>query len=105
MGATVDVVSIYTTTTDDSMAPKLVEALESKAVDMVTFTSSSTVKNFKALLPNDPAAVAKLLEGVTIASIGPITTETAIAEGLTVHISAAEYTIQGLCDAILGFYA
>jgi uroporphyrinogen III methyltransferase / synthase len=60
------------------------------------------VTNLKSLLPTD--RFDELLKDVTIASIGPITTETAQKNGFTVHISAEEYTIPGLCEAILGFY-
>ena len=61
-----------------------------------------TVKNFKALLPTDEQE--DLLKGVVIASIGPITSETAKEMGFPVHITADAYTIPGLCDAILKFY-
>jgi uroporphyrinogen III methyltransferase/synthase len=44
------------------------------------------------------------MAGVTVASIGPITTETARGLGFEVHISAETYTIPGLCETILAFY-
>jgi hypothetical protein len=69
---------------------------------MVTFTSSSTVKNFKALIPDD--MFISLLEGVTVASIGPITAETAKELGFNVHVIADEFTIPGLCKAIVQHY-
>jgi uroporphyrinogen III methyltransferase/synthase len=69
---------------------------------MITFTSSSTVKNFKALLPVKDFAV--LIQDVTIASIGPITSETAKELGFDVHITAQSFTIPGLVDAILQYY-
>jgi uroporphyrinogen III methyltransferase / synthase len=47
----------------------------------------------------------QLLKNVTIASIGPITSEAAEKNGFKVHISAEEYTIPGLCEAISGFYS
>jgi len=71
-------------------------------VDLVTFTSSSTVSNFMALLPSGRAG--DLLYGVTLASIGPITTDTAAALGLEIKITAQTYTIPGLCEAITEFY-
>lgn len=55
-----------------------------------------------ALLPEDEAL--QLLDGVTVASIGPITSDTARSFGLEVHISATAYTIPGLCDAIVDFF-
>ncbi|MFZ5564873.1 MAG: uroporphyrinogen-III C-methyltransferase [Thermodesulfobacteriota bacterium] len=105
MGARVDEVTAYVTKRDDSGARPLLLALEDGKVDMVTFTSSSTVKNFKALLPEDKAAVDRLMKTVTVASIGPITTETAQKEGFAVHVTAAEYTIEGLVRAIVDHFS
>ena len=103
MGARVDEVTAYQTLTVSDRTADLVGALNNSKIDMVTFTSSSTVRNFLALLPENDAS--RLLDGVTVACIGPITAETAAAAGLNVHISAAEFTIAGLCDAIVDFYA
>jgi uroporphyrinogen III methyltransferase/synthase len=69
---------------------------------MITFTSSSTVKNFKALLPAKDFAA--LIQGIAIASIGPITSDTAKKLGFDVHITAESYTIPGLVNAILRYY-
>jgi uroporphyrinogen III methyltransferase/synthase len=102
MGAKVDEIAAYQTVKGLENAHELIGGLEEKSIDMITFTSSSTVKNFKALLPAD--AFERLLDGITIASIGPITTETAEKLGFKVHISAEEYTIDGLCKAILRYY-
>ena len=102
MGAEVDEIPAYETLIAAENADDLTRQLEEKRVDLVTFTSSSTVKNFKALLPADQFK--KLLQGVTIASIGPITTETAKELDLDVHISAESFTIPGLVEAILQYY-
>jgi uroporphyrinogen III methyltransferase/synthase len=80
----------------------LVQQLKEKRVDMITFTSSSTVKNFKALLPAKDFTA--LIQDATIASIGPITTDTAKDLGFDVHITADDYTIPGLVEAILQYY-
>jgi len=101
MGAAVDEVTAYKTRMAPESGEQLRAYLES-GVDMVTFTSSSTVKNFKALLPADQ--LQSLMENVTVASIGPITTETAIKLGFDVHLTADAYTIPGLCKAIVRFY-
>ena len=66
---------------------------------MVTFTSSSTVRNFRALLPDGDFE--RLMAGVTVASIGPVTSETAQSLGFSVGLTAGTYTIPGLVDAIL----
>jgi uroporphyrinogen III methyltransferase / synthase len=103
MGAEVDETTAYCTKAVTENADILLEQLAQGTVDMITFTSSSTVKNFKLLLPED--RFEELLKGVAVASIGPITTETATAEGFDVHVSAATFTIQGLSEAILKYYS
>ncbi|MFH2218665.1 MAG: uroporphyrinogen-III C-methyltransferase [Pseudomonadota bacterium] len=99
MGALVDEVTAYRTESVAENADLLLSELEAGAVDIVTFTSSSTVTNFTALLPAD--RFESLMRNVTVASIGPITTDTARKLGLTVHITAESFTIPGLCEAIL----
>ncbi len=96
MGAKVDVVETYRTVVPPASAVKAKELFESaRKPDWVTFTSSSTVKNFLAL------AGAGVLSGVRVASIGPVTTETARMHGLTVDAEAQPHTIDGLIEAIL----
>ncbi len=102
MGATVDEIAAYQTEQVTDNVDLLINRLEERTVDLVTFTSSSTVKNFKAALPPDKFET--LMEGVKVASIGPITADTARELGLHVDIEATEYTIPGLCQAILGHY-
>jgi uroporphyrinogen III methyltransferase/synthase len=102
MGATVDEVPVYRTLQDTENATELIARLEANAIDMITFTSSSTAKNFKALLPAD--RFSDLIKNVTIAAIGPITADTARALGMPAHLVADTFTIPGLCDAILSFY-
>ena len=103
MGATVDEVTTYQTVQVRDNAEMLVGELADGAIDMITFTSSSTVQNFKALLP-EGEPLERLLNGVTVASIGPITSDTARELGFTVDVTAESYTIPGLCDAILAHY-
>jgi len=102
MGAVVDEIAAYQTICDASAADPLIERLRSRTVDMVTFTSSSTVTNFKSLLPADEFE--NLIAGVKIAAIGPITADTARENGFRVDVEAGEYTIPGLCEAILDYY-
>ena len=102
MGAEVDEVTAYVTEKVRENADQLILKLEEKSIDLITFTSSSTVKNFKDLLPQDNFK--QLTNAVAIASIGPITTETAETSGLNVSITAKSYTIPGLCDAIVKYY-
>ncbi len=102
MGAQVDEVTAYKTVEDRDQAGTIVDRLRSGDVDLVTFTSSSTVTHFMALLPKDEAM--SLMENVTVACIGPVTAETAEKMGLKVGVSAETYTIPGLVDAILKHY-
>jgi uroporphyrinogen III methyltransferase/synthase len=102
MGAEVNEVTAYLTEKVRVNTEKLIEQLEEKAIDLVTFTSSSTVQNFKDLLP--PDRFKQLIDGITFASIGPITTDTAVKLGFEIPITAKSYTIPGLCDAIVKYY-
>lgn len=102
MGAIVDEIAAYHTINDTENADPLIHQLEQNDIDLITFTSSSTVTNFKKLVPED--RFESLLENVTIASIGPITSETAAKNGFSVHVEASSYTIPGLCDAIVNYY-
>ncbi|MDA8235236.1 MAG: uroporphyrinogen-III C-methyltransferase [Clostridia bacterium] len=99
MGAQVDDVVAYQTVKGSGNAAQLREMLNKKQIQMVTFTSSSTVKNFVELLATPDYL--QLMEGVKVACIGPITAKTARNLGLQVNIEAAEYTIEGLIKAIL----
>ncbi len=102
MGAVVDEISAYQTIIDDDRADVLIDGLSEKDLDLITFTSSSTVKNFKALLP--AADFERLIAGIPVACIGPITADTARELGFEVLIVAKTYTIAGLCDAILAHF-
>lgn len=105
MGAMVDVVEGYETVAPDSSRKKVQCVMEDpkRRPHVVTFTSSSTVRNFVALLGGRGRRrhTTILLDGVRLASIGPITSSTLREFGLQVHIEAEEYTIAGLTQAIL----
>ncbi len=102
MGAIVDEVTAYCTKEVCDNADLLIKQLKDGEVDIITFTSSSTVKNFRSLLPSEDEEMSKLMNGVAIASIGPITADTAKELGFNVDIIAKSYTIPGLCEAIEG---
>jgi uroporphyrinogen III methyltransferase/synthase len=70
-----------------------------KRVDVVTFTSASTVKNFVQIFGAEQAA--DLLNATTVASIGPVTAEAAEQYGIRTAIMPREYTIPALVDAIV----
>lgn len=74
--------------------------LMSGEIDIVTFTSSSTVTNLLSLISSEPG----VLERVTVACIGPVTATTAVKAGLKVDIVAPEHTIPGLVEAIEHYF-
>uniref|UniRef100_A0A7C2I2S9 uroporphyrinogen-III C-methyltransferase n=1 Tax=Ammonifex degensii TaxID=42838 RepID=A0A7C2I2S9_9THEO len=96
-GLVVDNVVAYRTVPERQNAAILREMLAAGAVDAVTFTSSSTVKNFVAAVGEDAAG---LLKDVAVASIGPVTSATAMKLGLKVDVEAKRYTIEGLIEAL-----
>ncbi len=100
-GAKVDVVEAYETVVPESSRQRLQAALANprRRPHVVTFTSSSTVKNFVDLLgARHNEAV---LHDVKMASIGPVTSSTLRELGLKVDIAAKEFTIPGLVAAIV----
>jgi uroporphyrinogen-III synthase len=107
LGAHVDVVEAYETVMPLSSRKRLIAALSGKTTrpDLITFTSSSTVKNFIALNDgrNSKASqrTLKRLGGIRFASIGPVTSGTLRQCGLRVDIEAKKYTIPGLVKGIV----
>lgn len=99
MGASVNIVTAYKTVMDSLKSDKIKEMLEQGKIDIVTFTSSSTAKNFAKLLQD--IDLPKVMEDVVVACIGPITADTVRSLGLKVDIEAKEYTIPGLVEAIV----
>lgn len=110
-GALVDEVAAYRTVTvarDDEQGQEVLRLLAAHQLDIVTFTSSSTVRNFMQWLTDcEPGGTGSYRDLVTrnpqckIACIGPITSQTARELGLDVHIEASEFTIDGLVEAIV----
>jgi uroporphyrinogen III methyltransferase/synthase len=98
LGIRVTVAPAYRTILAREGAGEILPLLESRRIDAVAFTSSSTVRGFLALLA--PADACRLLEGVVVAAIGPVTAETAAEHGLHVSIMPHDYTVPALADAI-----
>ncbi|MGA2858163.1 MAG: uroporphyrinogen-III synthase [Candidatus Sulfotelmatobacter sp.] len=109
-GAHVDVVEAYETVVPQTSRKRLSAALKNRrrCPHVVTFTSSSTVRNFVALMAGTRekhrdgrvAHPHPSLDGIRMASIGPVTSSTLRELGLPVDIEAKEFTIPGLVDAI-----
>jgi uroporphyrinogen III methyltransferase / synthase len=90
-GAQVDVVALYETVREDPPAAAVDAAL---AADYLTFTSSSTVRNFLEVTGG------RVPERARVVSIGPVTSETAREAGMTVHVEAERHDPEGLVAAL-----
>jgi len=101
-GATVDVVIAYRTALPNVDTAPLAELLRQRKIDVITFTSSSTVKNFVRLF--DGKNLTEISAGSAIACIGPVTATTAEQAGGRPEIVAAEFTINGLTRAIIAHF-
>ncbi len=112
-GALIDEIPAYSTQAadrDDEQGRAILQQLQQQQLDLLTFTSASTVRNFVAWLKQyaqgDLDAYHNLLHlcaQTTIACIGPITAQAACELSLPVHIEAEEFTIDGLVAAIVQF--
>ena len=100
LGALVEDLPVYRTVTPQESRAKALKALNDGTIDIVTFTSSSTVANLVDMLDGN----AGLLDDLTIACIGPITTNKAKDLGLNVNIMAREYTTAGLVQAMKDYF-
>jgi uroporphyrinogen-III synthase len=98
-GAKVNVVEAYETVLPHSSRARLKKVLASTSLrpHVITFTSSSTVRNFAELLGKRPPD----LSGINFVSIGPVTSATLRELHLPVTTEAREYTIEGLVKAIV----
>jgi uroporphyrinogen III methyltransferase/synthase len=102
-GMEVDVVTVYRTLPERKNASEMARMIKNGEVDLITFTSSSTVRNFVEVL-KEKLDLKSSLSQVKIACIGPVTAKTARELGLKVDILAEEFTIDGLIKSILNFY-
>ncbi|HXV80455.1 MAG TPA: uroporphyrinogen-III synthase [Candidatus Binatia bacterium] len=101
-GARVDVVEAYQTVLPQADVTGLCKLLCEGRIDVIAFTSSSTVTNFATLLRDQD--LPKLLCGVAIASIGPVTRKTVEDLGVRSEIVSKEFTIPGLVSAIADYF-
>ncbi len=101
LGADVTVVTAYETVVDSAIAPTVAEKIASGEIDVLTFTSSSTVKNFHSAIGLDNRSLSKAL----IACIGPSTAETARELFLREpDIIAKDHNILGMVEALKQYY-
>jgi uroporphyrinogen III methyltransferase/synthase len=96
MGAKVKDIACYRTVMGQPDESAIADLIEGK-IDVVTFTSASTARNFTTILGDD---FAKIPKKTLFASIGPVTTRVAKEAGMEIHIEAGQYTIPHLLAAI-----
>jgi uroporphyrinogen III methyltransferase / synthase len=101
-GAVVEEVASYDTVQPRTVSGEVRCLLVEGRVDLVTFTSSSTVRNFLSLLGEDAVA---LLRRTRIGCIGPITADTARSAGLTVDIQPSSYTVAAFSEEIVRYFS
>lgn len=101
MGAFVNVAPAYKTIVGDTDGAGLAARLAAGEIDLVTFTSSSTVTNLLSLLGENGA---ELIAKAKVACIGPITATTCVEHRIKPDIIADEYTIKGMLQAIAALY-
>jgi uroporphyrinogen III methyltransferase/synthase len=91
-------IAVYESRPAAALPPAVTEAIDRREVTWVTFTSSSTARNLARLLGPD---YRKRLEGVKVASIGPVTTATLEELGLSPAVRAEQANVEGLVSRLL----
>ncbi|HQM46256.1 MAG TPA: uroporphyrinogen-III C-methyltransferase [Smithellaceae bacterium] len=100
-GAVVDVAVAYRTVNSGRKKEELLAFIDEGEVDVITFTSSSTVTNFVEIMGADY----RLPPQVKIACIGPVTADAAQKAGFRVDIAHKEYTMDGLVQSLAEYFA
>ena len=101
MGASCDVATAYRTVRSDRDASELAPLFSQGRIDVITFTSPSTVTHFLGIMGPEFHLPAK----VRVACIGPVTEAAARRAGLPVDIFQERYTIPGLVEALAAFFS
>ena len=97
-GATVHDITVYQTKIAESLPEDIITAVQENTIDWITFTSSSTVRNFIQLLADDAQTL--INNQTKIASIGPQTTKTAKDLGLTLTLESSPHTVNSLVETL-----
>ena len=101
-GGVVDIVEVYQTVIPDGDRDWLVKKFKNKEIDVVTFTSASTVRNFFEMI--DAPVAQKLLEGVVLVSIGPITQQEVENFGMKIQVLPQEQTVESMVEALVHYF-
>jgi uroporphyrinogen III methyltransferase / synthase len=100
MGAGVDVVTVYRTVASKRKKEELIPLIGAGKVDVITFTSPSTVHNFMSIMGKK----FRLPPQIRIACIGPVTAAAVKKAGMNVDIMREEFTIPGLIEAMIEYF-
>jgi uroporphyrinogen III methyltransferase/synthase len=101
-GAQVEELVLYDSALPSAPDDETLRLVREGSIDVVTFASSSSVRNLKAMLGDD---FARLSDAVVVACIGPVTAQTAREAGLTVAVEPSTHTIPALVEALKAHYA
>ena len=101
LGAQVDVITVYCTVSSGVEKAKLEGFIKKGDVDVITFTSPSTLTNFMEIMGKDFTLPAD----IRIACIGPVTAEAATKAGLKMDIMREPYTIPGLVEGLVDYFS
>jgi len=99
-GAQVEELPLYRSIVPQDSRPRARVLLQEGKLDVVTFTSSSTVRHLAEVLDGKLS----LLQGVAVACIGPVTAATAAELGLSVQVQARPSTIPGLVQSLKDYF-
>lgn len=104
LGAQVDEIAVYQTVRPQATETHALRILlKAEKIAMVTFTSSSTVRNFAAVFADEE--LPQLLGKARIGCIGPITADTAREYGMMVAVQSSIYTIPAFAEAIVEYFS
>ncbi|REJ89246.1 MAG: uroporphyrinogen-III C-methyltransferase [Planctomycetota bacterium] len=98
-GATVDQVVVYRNVDVEALPPATVSLLRTRELHWIGLSSPSIARNIARLLEADGIGAAE--SGVRFAAISPVTAQAAEECGLTVSVTAGDYTWNGILDAIV----
>lgn len=100
-GVNCDEIIIYETVLPQESVQKLVYVIQAREVDVIMFTSPSTIHHFMQIV--EQYELHPLLESLIIACIGPITKETALQYQLKVDICPSEYTTEAMLQELITY--
>jgi uroporphyrinogen III methyltransferase/synthase len=103
MGARVDVIGVYQTKAPTISGEEIEGVFQENKIDVITFTSSSTVDNFLRMY-QEKTGQKPPLDEVAIAAIGPITANTLRERGIAPHIIPDSFTIEALTRGIIDYF-